>query len=242
MPLAEAAPAPKPDFFCPRAGVNREALRRLFASPTWVFFDILTRGEPAKRSERADNRLTMRGSEHTMPENPPSAEITRSLKRLTIAVWILAVVILLNLIVSLFAALFPPAIMKRLTSLSPELQSSDERSYEGFHDWPVEKQIAAATVIAVGQSKEENGRLKCIISEILKQAPNTVFYYKVGDEYRQASHDVKPGTDYGDGQIMFFTGSPATFRYSASFSHGRARGLGDMPLEKLKEMIATAGQ
>ena len=177
-----------------------------------------------------------------MPETPPPEGITRSLKRLTVAVWILAVVILLNLIVSLFAALFPRAIMKRLTSLSPEFRISDDRSYEGFHDWPLEKQIAGATVIAVCQSKEEDGWVKCIISEILKQAPNTVFHYKVGDEYRHGGHAVTPGADYGDGQIIFFTGSPATFRYSTSFAHGRARGLGDMPLEKLKEMITNAGQ
>ena len=177
-----------------------------------------------------------------MPETPPADQITRSLRRLTIAVWILAIVILLNLVVSLFAALFPPAIMKRLTALSPEFQTTEESSYAGFHDWPLEKQIAAATVIAIGRWKQEDGQLKCIIAEVLKHQKDTAFYYKVGDEYQRGSHAVTPGTDYGDGQIMFFTGSPATFRYSTSFSRERASGMGDMPLEKLREMIKTSPQ
>lgn len=40
-------------------------------------------------------------------------------------------------------------------------------------------------------------------------APNTAFYYRVGDEFRRGSEQIRDNTDYGNGQILFFVGSPA---------------------------------
>ena len=39
----------------------------------------------------------------------------------------------------------------------------------------------------------------------------------------------------GDGEVVFFTGSPAMMQLAMSYSEDRIRGLGDMPLALLRE-------
>jgi hypothetical protein len=181
--------------------------------------------------------------------DPATPEQTmRAVRRLSVAIWILAIVVATNLVVSLLALFSPAFLTKRIMEALPaEFPSATERSkideYNSFHDWPVERQIQSATVIALAKWEKSGLTWKCIISEILKQAPNTKFYYKVGDEYRLGSRPVRDeNTDYGDGQIMFFTGSPASFRFSTGWKGDRLTGLGDMPIAELRELIRKSPQ
>ena len=172
----------------------------------------------------------------------PRARSNSAIRRLTLAVWILIVLVAINIGVSLFSALFPLAIAKRLTaslpgSFSPEFIVTRD-SNAGFSDWPLEKQIDKASVIAVARYEKDGGRYKAVISEILKKGPDTQFYYKVGDEYPQGGYYPKDGTSHGDGQIIFFTGSPATMRYSCSFYGDRILAFGDMPFDVLRNLIS----
>jgi hypothetical protein len=41
--------------------------------------------------------------------------------------------------------------------------------------------------------------------------------------------------NYGDGVVIFFTGSPASMSMSMSFSGDRIHGLGDIPLQLFKQ-------
>jgi hypothetical protein len=181
-----------------------------------------------------------------MTEPSPTDGTAKSVKRLSLAVWILAMVVAANLIVSILALLSPALLTKRIMATLPEhfasSQSPSPEDYNSLHDWPVEKQIALASVIAVGKWRKSDSTLRCIISEILKQAPNTTFYYKVGDEFRPGNQRVKDDTSYGDGQIMFFVGSPASFRCAMSFSGDRIAGMGDMPISELRELIRKPAQ
>ena len=43
--------------------------------------------------------------------------------------------------------------------------------------------------------------------------------------------------DRGDGQLMFFVGSPASFRFSTSFYGERLAGLGAMPIDLRRRQI-----
>lgn len=103
---------------------------------------------------------------------------------------------------------------------------------------PLEKQIEAASVIAIARYERDGDRNKCVLSEILKQAPGTKFHFQLGDELRQCSHHTKPNESRGDGQLMFFVGSPANFRFSTSFYGERLTGLGDMPINLLRKQIS----
>jgi|SRR3989344_4479569 len=169
--------------------------------------------------------------------------IARSVKRLTIAIWVLAVVSVLNLCVSIVSVLFPPFIAQRITASLPKnpIPELSEKFEElrNFSELPIEKQIAGASVIVLATWKEENGKLKCIISEILKQKPGTVFHYKVGDEYTSGSRYPQERVSYGDGQVMLFVGSPARMQYAVTYSNDRIAGMGDMPLALLREMVQT---
>jgi hypothetical protein len=165
---------------------------------------------------------------------------SRAIGRLTVAVWVLVGTSLLNLAVSIFGTFYPPFMVQRITdalNASPQLGSREQGDrYSGFHDWPLEKQIAAASVIALTKHRAENGKIKSVIVELLKLKPGTAFYYKLGDEYG-SEYNAKERTAYGDGQVMFFVGSPAQFRYSTTYSGDRILGLGDMPIALLRQKI-----
>ena len=111
-----------------------------------------------------------------------------------------------------------------------------------FHAMPLEKQIEAAERDRHREAYERVGeRNKCVLAEILKQSPGTKFYFNVGDELRQCSHDVKPNETRGDGQLMFFVGNPADLRLSTSFFGDRFGGLGNMPVDLLRKQITERG-
>lgn len=164
------------------------------------------------------------------------------MRRLSSAIWVIAIISIINLLLSIYSVIFPWLLVGRMNAAlkTPEFKHQLEQATDqlnSFHSWPVQKQIETASVIALARWEKEGDRYKCVISEILKQRPGTEFYYKVGDEFVHLSRRARDNTDYGDGQIMFFVGSPAEFRYSTSFKGDRISGLGDMPVGSLRATI-----
>jgi len=149
---------------------------------------------------------------------------TRKMKRLSVAVWILAILLCGTLLVSFVVLRTVSTAMSQFSHLSPE------------------KQVQISTVIALATYVKSDSTLKCVNSEILKHAPDTAFYYKVGDEFRPDSHRTSEGTDYGDGQILFFTGSPARLEIAVAVHGDRISGMGDMPVSMLRELISSSTQ
>ena len=80
--------------------------------------------------------------------------------------------------------------------------------------------------------------LERIVTEIVKNKPGTTMYYEVGDEYSSSSYYPKGNTRYGNGLVIFFTGSPAQMALSMTYSGDRISGLGDMPLKLFREKCA----
>ena len=108
-----------------------------------------------------------------------------------------------------------------------------------FHELPIEEQIQKSSVIALARfERGPDGSQKAIITEVLKQTPGTVFYYKIGDEYPEGRHYPTQRERLSDGLIIFFEGSPANTRMSMTYSGERIRSLGDMPLALLREKCA----
>ena len=176
-----------------------------------------------------------------MDESSTNNATARSINKLTIAVWALAIFIAAQLLFSVLAILFPSLVAKRWMRTMPDRPGVSETAgpeqYNNFPDWPVEKQIQSASVIAIGRYQKSGDTLKCILAEILKQKPDATFYYKTGDEFAHGDIHIRDNTSYGDGQIMFFTGSPARLQYSCSFTGDRIGGMGDMPLSQLRDLI-----
>jgi len=169
---------------------------------------------------------------------------TRAIRRLTFAVWAVAAALLVNAAVLLLSSYLPALLMHYLATSESELRASTIEhgvdQFADFHEWPPERQIQSASVIALTIHRQENGRLTSIIAEILKQEPGVTFHYKVGDEWERGSRTIEANTSYGDGEIIFFTGSPAMMRYSATHFDGRVPGMGDLQLRTLREMIERA--
>lgn len=114
------------------------------------------------------------------------------------------------------------------------------RASPNFHELTVEDQIKEASVIAlVGYELSADGKATAVISEFLKKEPGVEFRYAIGDEYPPASHYVSEGSGRGDGQILFFVGSPAEMRMSSAYSGDRIRGLGDIPLQLFREKCSA---
>jgi hypothetical protein len=169
-----------------------------------------------------------------MGPSTDQAANTQAVQKLTVAIWALVAVALLNAAAALYASL-PLRLYPFYDGGAP---SSQHDAFADFNDLPVEKQIQSASVIAITTYKKEDGKLKSIITSIPKLASNIEFNYKVGDEYARASRFPRENTSYGDGEVIFFTGSPAMMRISASYENGRIYGMGDMPIEKLSQLIA----
>lgn len=115
---------------------------------------------------------------------------------------------------------------------SKEIQKLDDN----FDKLGVEDKILKSSVIALVKFEPTTGgKTKAIIKEFLKKESNAVFYYNVGDEYSNLSYVPEKGTKYGDGEIIFFTGSPAMMKEAYSYMGDRIYGLGDMPIELFKK-------
>jgi hypothetical protein len=166
--------------------------------------------------------------------------VVRALRRLTIAIWALTAVLAVFVgmyLVAYLPSFSSPSSATVETERAPASLPKSEARHPDFYAMPLEKQIEAASAIAIAKYQKDGDRSKCVISEILKLTPGTKFYYSVGDEFRQCSHYPKANESRGDGQLMFFVGNPAEFRYSASFHGDRVGGLGDMPFDLLRKQI-----
>lgn len=119
---------------------------------------------------------------------------------------------------------------------SYESYHRQEDALNKFHELPVDEQIEKASAIVLAKyEKAPDGEMKAIIKEFLKKKDGTTIYCDVGDEYKSSSFYPEEKVRYGEGVIIFFTGSPASMRMSMTFSGDRIGGLGDMPLVLLRE-------
>jgi hypothetical protein len=154
--------------------------------------------------------------------NPLTPEATQQRsKRRSITVWVLAIAL----------AVTPVVAFVLVRSLS--VIDSD------FDTPPPEQRVRSASVIVLAKWERSGSTLRCVISEILKRAPDTAFYYKVGDEYSALNQRVRDNADFGEGEVLFFNGSPARLELASAYRGDRITGLGDMPISMLRELIAA---
>ncbi|MCW9046923.1 MAG: hypothetical protein OQK46_02500 [Gammaproteobacteria bacterium] len=105
-----------------------------------------------------------------------------------------------------------------------------------FHELSLEQKIKTASFIALAEYEESlNGEQLPIIKEFLKENSNSEIYYKVGDEYKTYSNYSQTGNDTNSKLIIFFVGSPATMRYSTTYSGDRIHSLGGIPEKLLRD-------
>ena len=145
--------------------------------------------------------------------------------------------------------LYPVIVSSKLEKVAEEIPelSSDAKPPQSqsrqspppapdFHELEIDGQIKQASVIALAKFEPApDGKKKAIIKEFLKKEPGVTVYYDICDEYESASLYPEGNTNYGDGMVIFFTGSPAQMRMSITYYGDRIHGLGDLPVELLRE-------
>lgn len=106
-----------------------------------------------------------------------------------------------------------------------------------FHELNIEQKIEKSSVILLAEYKQaKDGKFRVIIKEFIKAPKDTKFYYSIGEEYENSSFYPEKGVGYGEGEIMFFIGSPATLVSSMTHENNRIRGLGNMPIDLIRTM------
>lgn len=127
-------------------------------------------------------------------------------------------------------------------SSGPQTYQSSGRSFTDgklelpYHELAIEDQITHASAIALAKYQPgDDGRMKAVITAILKKDKDVAFYCQAGDEYSDSSYYPRDDTSYGEGLVIFFSRSPATKRMSMGYSGERITSLGDMSLKLFRE-------
>ncbi len=115
---------------------------------------------------------------------------------------------------------------------------------EPFSDLTLEAKIEASSVIALLRYEPslDGKSMRAIFEELLKKVPGTTFPYEVGDEFPRGSIYPEGETIHKEGMVVFFTGSPAAFRMSTTYSGDRIGGLENIPLELLRKKFNPSAQ
>lgn len=173
--------------------------------------------------------------------------LVRSVRRQTVALWILVVVLVVSHGLPWLTYLLQSP---RSWSFAAGQRSEDELGatedevpYDNqFHARPVEEKVERATAILRTRLETTGERHREVVAEIIKQKPGIRLYYQVGDEYERLSHLATPDCEgcESDGQVVFMVGNPANMVYSTTYRGDRVGTLGDMPINELRRLAATS--
>ena len=142
-----------------------------------------------------------------MNETSQLERIAKGVRGLTIAVWCLVAINVVQVGAWIVPFIAPSFYAKTVASSSPDMP----RKFESWEGLSFEDKVKKATVILLTENKREGGKIRAIIKEELKHAPNTTFHFAVGDEYGPLSiGEPRENTHYGEGSLALLQGSPAT--------------------------------
>lgn len=173
--------------------------------------------------------------------------LVRSVRRQTVALWLLVVVLVVSHGVPWLTYLLQSP--KVSSYASAPFSEEGLAAIEGevpfdnrFHARPVEDKVERATAILLTRLETSGERHREVVAEIIKQRPGIRLYYEVGDEYERLSHYATPGCEgcESDGQVVFMIGDPANMVYSTTYRGSRVGSLGDIPIEELRRLAAAS--
>lgn len=137
--------------------------------------------------------------------------VRRTLRWHTALLWGLLTVVLLWTAFSIWMTVLANAAVRDVPVAERPAAAPAEppEHYQGFSDWPVARQVAEASVIVLTAAQGDGAERRMVIQEVLKQAPGTLFGYRVGDAYDpwRAARGGLP--EEPDGRLTFLVGSPA---------------------------------
>jgi len=162
--------------------------------------------------------------------------IAKAIRRLTVAVWFLVAIGFVQMAAWLVPFITSTFYMKEADTSA----GTPKEAFESREGLSLEEKVKRASIILLTENKQESGKIRAFIKEELKRAPGTAFHYSIGDEYLPLAVVPRQNTTYGDGALVFLQGSPASNRESYSIYNGSISAFGEMPLPKVRQIIAES--
>ena len=105
-----------------------------------------------------------------------------------------------------------------------------------FSKLSLNEKIETSSFIVIAEfQKSSSGKQVPIIKEFLKKDPNSEIFYNIGDEYKSHIDYPVPSNNMNNKLLIFFAGSPATMKYSTTYSGERIISLGGIPENLFRE-------
>lgn len=106
-----------------------------------------------------------------------------------------------------------------------------------YEDISIQEKIRLSSLIFLTKHEIRNGGVRNIIIEILKQTKFSEGKYRVGDYFHRLDSDLVSNMDYGEGEIVFFSGPGVEFARSVSYSNNALRTDNGMSLDEFRELV-----
>ena len=172
-----------------------------------------------------------------MEPTPQMERIAKGIRGLTVAVWCLVAISVFQVAAWVVPMLAPNFYMRYIAPSTPD---APRESFESWQGLSFEDKVKRSSIVLITEYKSEGGKLRAIIKEELKHKAGATYHYAVGDEYLPLSIVPRENTTYGEGSLVLLQGSPATNRESYSIFNGSVSSLGEMPLSKVREIVAQS--
>ncbi|RRJ96495.1 hypothetical protein Ga0100231_000555 [Opitutaceae bacterium TAV4] len=109
-----------------------------------------------------------------------------------------------------------------------------------FSSWSTEKKIRLASVILIVKWANTKPKPHTFISEILKKRKDIELTQDAGNE-RVVGMSYEESTEY-DGFIVFYYNNPPIAVATMPIEDGRIYAFGEMPLDKLREIVINSSK
>lgn len=159
-----------------------------------------------------------------------SSSKTNQIKWLTVAVAVLAVLLLSHIALDVL----------RSSKQNPYVEAAPGSiSSDPWQFLTLEEKVRQSSAIVFATVIVENGTATATATDVIVRTTGTEVYYRTGQEVPFMSSNFSSSTDWEGGAVALLVGSPATMKESYSIRDGFIPGLGDMPVEELKRMTMS---
>ena len=187
------------------------------------------------------------------PVNSQRAPTETSIKRLTLAIWVVAAVLLAQVIVSVVPFIFPNWFFSKFSETGFESHPIPEAATElprftsvkenssppDTHTMTGEEQIAAASAIILSEIRPEGDKYQWYVTEIVKDTTGGELSIKVGDQYPRHPLYPEPNSKIPEGSLVFTWGEIPTEWHTSYIYDNRIPSFGGMPVSKLRDLVAN---
>jgi hypothetical protein len=170
-----------------------------------------------------------------MTEDESHRHVLAALRRLTVAVGVLAVAVAILVAMQVRAYVQTTSSDSQKASPRPlaslATSPAEPSGAKGFADLSPAQKIREASVVLLTECQGAGTGQKSVITEVLKHRPGTELYLSVGDE-------MPHGRNHCFDSVAFLVGSPAMEREAYSRDDDRVGGLGFISIQQIRDLVA----